>query len=249
MPVLLAAGACGLLVLAAYAGTAVLALAAIGLQTLLAYGLTGARDLPSPARSCALIALAGALAVVALRYAEPDPAGPTITPVVWVLGPAVVVALLLQLVRRDGRERLVELIATTVSGVALAGMLALLVPLEELPPLRETSVGLAAGGALLGVTAWWLATAGVGRWRWALRALGLVLVIAAGVALASAHIPALSSTDRTAMGVAVSVAGFVGAGAGSRLGENAASRALLMPTMALALSGPAAYLTARVLFW
>lgn len=264
MPVLVAAGVGGLLVLAAYAGVGVLALAVIGIQAMLAYGLTAARmpaqpagtaisvpgsAAPGSAASGGLVAVAGASAVLALQLAPPEPSGPTIAPVLWVLGPAVVVALLLQLVRGDGRARLVEVLATTVSGVALAGLLALLVPLGELPPLAEVAVVTSAGGAVLGVSVWWLVAAGRGRWRWVLRIVAVGLVLGAAAAVASADVPELTTGGRAAIGSVVAVAGLVGAGAGSRLAEGASSRLALMPAVALALSGPAAYLTVRMLFW
>lgn len=249
MPVLVAAGAGGVLVLAAYAGVGVLALAVVGVQAMLAYGLTAARNLPGSTGSGALVLLAGAAAVVALRVADPQPSGPTVAPLLWVLGPAVVGALVLQLVRRDGRERTVELLAMTASGLALAGLLALLVPLAELPPLVELAVPVAVGGSLLGVTVWWLAASGAGWSRWLFRALAVAVVLVAAAALAAADIPELTATGRAAMGTAVTVGGLVGAGAGTRLADTRTSRAVLVPAVAVAFSGPAAYLTARVLFW
>lgn len=249
MPVLVAICAGGLLVLAAYAGTGALALAVVGVQAMLAYGLTAARWLPSSAPAGGLIAGAGAGAVLVLVLVEPEPSGPTVAPALWVLGPAVVVALLLQLTRRDGRERLVEVLATTVTGVALAGLLALSVPLAELLPLAEEAIAISAGGALLGVSVWWLAAVGTGAWRWLFRVTAVSVAVGAGAAVAWADLPELTRAGGVTMGTAVAVAGLVGAGTGTRLADGPVSRAVLMPAAALALSGPAAYLTARVLFW
>lgn len=249
MPVLVAAGVCGLVVLAAYAGLGVLTLAAVGAQLVLAYGLSSARGLPDRQRSGVLVAVTGVAAVAALRLAEPEPSGPTVAPVVWVLGPAVVLALLLELSRRDGRPQLVESLAATLTGIGLVGLLALLVPLQDLAPLNEVGVALAAVGTAVGVAVWWLCAAGSGRWRVAGWVAATVVVVAAVVALAVVALPDLTSTERSVIGSAAAVTGLVGAGAGFQLAHTVVGRAALMPVLGLALSTPAAYLAQRLLFW
>lgn len=248
MPVLLALGVAGLVVLAAYADPLVLALAVVGVQAGLAYGVMATRNLPDAGRAAALILASGAGVVLAMQLAEPAPLGPTVNPALWVLGPAVVLAVVLALTRRDGRERLVETIATTVTGIALTGMLALVVPLESLEPLRAAAVALAAAGLVMGVAVWWLAAAVTPGHRWIGAVLAAVVVAAAVAALALVEVPDLAVEPRLAVGAAVAVTGLVGAGAGHRLGDGPISRAVLMPTASLALTGPTAYTAMRLLF-
>jgi len=249
MPVLVAVTVGGLLVLAVYAGAGVLALAVVGAQAVLAYGLTGTREQPGRERAGALVALAGIAAVVALWLAKPEPTGPTIAPALWVLGPAVVLALLRELARRDGRERLVESLATTVTGVAFAGLVALLVPLESLEPTRHVGVVFAVSGAVLGVGVWWLATAGRGRWRGVGVVLAVAVLAATAVVLLTVTVQELARDQQLALGGVVAVTGMVGAGTGHQLGRDRVSRVCLMSVLGLALAGPAAYFTVRVLFW
>lgn len=248
MPVLLAVGVAGLVVLAAYADPWVLALAVVGVQAGLAYAIMGTRALPDAGRSAGLVFASGVGVVLALQLAEPAPLGPTVEPVLWVLGPAVVIAVALALTRRDGRDRLVETTATTVTGIALAGLLALVVPLGALPPLRATAVAAAAAGLLVGVVVWWFAAAATPTHRWVGAVLAIVIAAAAGTALVLVEVPGLVLEPRLAVGAAVAVTGVVGAGAGHRLGDGPISRAVLMPAVSLALAGPAAYVAARMLF-
>lgn len=246
MPVLLAVGVAALVALAAYAGPWVLAAAVVGVQAGLAYALPGVRRLPDRSRSGLLVLAAGAGAVLALRLGEPDPLGPTVAPTLWVLGPATVVGVVLALARRGGRARLVETTATTVSGVALAGMLALVVPLATLDPLRATGVALAAAGLAVGVAVWWLATATPAH-RWVGAVAAVLVAGAAGVALILVDVPGLGFEAQLIAGSAVAVVGLVGAGAGHRLADDAVSRAVLMPAVGLALTGPTAYVASRML--
>lgn len=248
MPVLLALGVAGLVVLAAYADPWVLALAVIGVQAGLAYGLMATRNLPDAGRAAALILASGAGVVLALQLAEPEPLGPTVGPALWVLGPAVVFALALALTRRDGRERLVETTATAVTGIALSGLLALVVPLEALEPLRAAAVALAAAGLAMGVAVWWLAAAATPGHRWIGGRLAAVVLAAAAAALVLVDVPDLTTEARLVVGSAVAVTGLVGAGAGHRLGDGPISRAVLMPAVSLALTGPTAYIAMRLLF-
>lgn len=247
MPVLLAIGIAGLVVLGAYAGSGALTLAVLGAQAVLAYGLVGARALPDQMRSGLLVLATGAGAVLALQLADPDPLGPSVESALWVLGPGVVLALVLALTRRDGRDRLVETTATTVTAVALAGMLALVVPLEALTPLGATAVALAAGGVVAGVAIWWLAAAVAPTHRWLGAVLATAATVAAAATLVLVEVPGLEFEERLVAGAAVAVTGLVGSGAGSRLADEPVRRAVLMPVVGLALTGPAAYVATLML--
>jgi len=148
-----------------------LALAAIGL--VLAWGWPVLLGAPSPSVASVVIGL-GAVAIAGtagLTRTEPF--------LRWVavaVAVSVIAGFFAQLLRRDGRLRLTQGAATTVSGLALAAAGA---PLAVLPAYRLGSHYVLAAGAALGTAA--LAEL-PGRWsgghRWRL----VVVVVAAGAA-------------------------------------------------------------------
>lgn len=113
------------LAVAAVAGPAVLALALVAGVAVLAWGWAGALGLPTPRGTLAVI-LTGGLALVlsvATRTAEPW--------LLWVpaaLSIAMILAFVHQLLRVDGRPRLVESVSSVVLALAVVACGVLLVP-------------------------------------------------------------------------------------------------------------------------
>lgn len=234
----------GLLVLTALAGSGPMLVAVIGVQILLAYGLVAADEHADLSRDGVLIAVAGATGAVALAV-EDNPTGltPSLGPVAYVVGPAVLLALMLRLLRSARRDHLVEAFASAVTGVALVGMLAALVVLGSLRDgdrLVVLVVTCAALAALPGLSAADVRS----PWAWwAARFVGVLLA----AAFALVDVIDIEPSVRYTIGAAATVAGVLGAEVAVRLGAGRVARVVLVPAIALALAAPPAYVLARVL--
>ncbi len=128
--------------LASAAGGAVFAGAVALVQVLFTLGSVRSVPVPS-ARPAAWLALAAGVGALTWVYLEESPG---LTPPVAVLGPTLVVAIVIQLVRRDGRPRLTASLSLVVAACVLAMLPVLWVALRAAADGYH-SVGL----ALLGV--------------------------------------------------------------------------------------------------
>lgn len=102
---------------AAFAGTLPLAGASVGLVVLVALGWSGLLRLPAPGGTLLVVLLTG-LGSVAVAWATRGE--PVLRYLPLVLAGAVVLAFLSEMMRRDGRVRLVESVSGTVSGAVVA---------------------------------------------------------------------------------------------------------------------------------
>jgi hypothetical protein len=253
LPPALASAVGGLLVLSALAGSGALLLAVIAAQVVLAYGGEASADRATAARDGALVVLAGAAGAIALAI-EDNPTGltPSLGPVAYVLGPAVLVALVLRLVPSASRVGLVEAFAAAVTGIAVAGMLATLVETASLSGgdrLVALTVGCATLGALPGIPLDGLRRPAA-RWGWWVAKV-VALALAAGLAVSDlAGLVDVVDVDdelRWSVGAAATVAGVLGAEVAVRLVSDRIARAALVPTLAIALAAVPSYVLARVL--
>jgi hypothetical protein len=236
----------GLLVLSAIGGSGPLLLAVIAAQVLLAYGSEATTERRAAARDGALVVLAGAASAIALTV-DDNPTGltPSLGPIAYVLGPAVLVALVLRLAPSGSREGLVPAFAAGVTGIALAGMLATVVETESLVEgdrLVALTVGCATFAALPGIPLDRLRRSARWGW-WVAKVAGLAL--AAGLAVT--EVVDIDDTLRWSAGGAAAVAGALGAEVAVRLTSNRIGQAALVPTVAVALAAPPAYVLARML--
>ncbi|WP_129339823.1 hypothetical protein [Cellulomonas endophytica] len=199
---------------AATAGPAAVAAAALLVVGGLALGWGAVADVPPGARAGAgaVTALAGAGAVLATALAG---TGPHLRPAAPVLAAAVLAAFGAQMLRRDGRTRLVESLAATVTGAVLAVAAAGWVASARAPSGAEL---VAAAG--LALAAAWAVTLGPVAGRLPARA----AVLAAPVAGAAAG----------ALVTGSAVGGGAGVVAGLLVGVVAA-----LPVTALAAAVPA----------
>jgi hypothetical protein len=124
---LVAAGA-AVLALTAMAGPAVLGVA-LGIGgVIVAWGWAGMLALPAP-RGTAAVLLAGSLALV--LSAEVDDARPWLSWVAGALALSLIAAFLHQLLRVDGRPRIVESVSSVILALGLLACGVLLVPLSH----------------------------------------------------------------------------------------------------------------------
>lgn len=268
MPVLATIVVGGLLVLAAYAGTAALAAAVVALAAVLAYGLLGGVSVPERVPAGALVVLTGAGAVLAVLASDVVAgAEASFAAVLQAFGPAMVVALLVVLARPAARARAIDWLAVTTTGVLVAVLAGAIVALGRQPGVGVELVAIAAAGAVVGSPAAVVLArrAGDGRerddarrdahragwldWAWWLGRLGWLALVA--LALAAAYVIPLGGvelTDRLVLGVAALLAAGVASTAvaarppGTWLRDSA-----LVASLALALAAPVAATTARVL--
>lgn len=214
-----------------------------------AWGWAGTLGLPSPRGSTAVLTL-GAVVMVLAVVGRTDP--PWLTWLPAAIGTSMIAALVHQLLRRDGRPRLVE----SVTGVALAlGVLAsgaMLVPVSRVATgLVVAAMAAAAASAALDL---------LGRWRRVRPWLVPGSMVAGGLAAVAvtAGWDALGWPTSGGAGLGWPTVLLVGAGVGA-VGH--ASRAVLsvLPTVvhlrpqlvsaltSVLLSGVVAYAVARVL--
>ena len=108
----------------------------------LAVVATWHRSLDAPSAASGAVVGAGLAAIVDVVVATTD-ADPTLGPIVVVLGAGYLVAVVQQLVRSDGRERLVDSLAATVSLATIAALGAAWVVLVQLTDGEDIAVVLA----------------------------------------------------------------------------------------------------------
>jgi len=119
----------GLLTVTAFAGPAMVALAVALSAGIIAWGWAGLLGLPSPRGTTAVLALGSAGAVGTALATRTDPF------LAWMpaaLAGSMIVAFLHQLARRDGRPRLVESVASTITAITIVVSGASLVALPRL---------------------------------------------------------------------------------------------------------------------
>ena len=264
MPVLATTLAGGLLVLAAYAGSALVALTVVALAALLAYGLLSGGDLPEPGSAGALIMLTAAGASLAMLLSDAEPGAETsFAPVLRALGPAIVAVLLVVLARPSTRERAVHWLAGTGAGVVLAALAAAWVALERRADLGPELIAITAVAAVIGVgvgvpptpqaavavhsrrrrsaTGWWRRLRPIG---WLAAGAGASFLVPVGQ---------LDATDRLVLAVAAAVAAGVASTAVSgglvpaSRSDHWPIRAALVAAVAVAVAAPVAAITVRVL--
>ena len=106
----------GLLTITAFSGPAMLALAVALAAGVIAWGWAGLLGLPSPRGTTLVVAVGSAGAIGTVLATTDDPY------LAWVpaaLAGSMIVAFIHQLARRDGRPRLVESIASTITAIAI----------------------------------------------------------------------------------------------------------------------------------
>jgi hypothetical protein len=106
----------GLLTLTAFAGPVQVALAVALAAGVIAWGWSGLLALPSP-RGTAFVLAVGSAAAIGTALATSD--DPFLAWMPAALAGSMIVAFLHQLARRDGRPRLVESIASTITAIAI----------------------------------------------------------------------------------------------------------------------------------
>lgn len=106
----------GLLTISAFAGTVLMAVAVALAAGVLAWGWAGLLGLPSP-RGTAFVVAVGSVAAIGTALATTTE--PFLAYLPAALAGSMIVAFLHQLARRDGRPRLVESIASTITAVAI----------------------------------------------------------------------------------------------------------------------------------
>lgn len=191
-----------LVAVAAYFGAQTLAAAAVLLVVLVVVGWPALLDLPAPGGGRLVIALGGLGAVATVYLTEGEQA---LRNLPLVLAMALVLAFVNEFLRRDGRDRLVDSITGSVSGVivavAAAGWLASARGDAGIPLVVACAVGLAiaAAFAALPFRGWWsevatvtVAVAAAGAVGWLMPDLGLTrglwAGLVAGVVVASNHL-------------------------------------------------------------
>ena len=120
----------GLLALGGYAGTVPLAVAALAAVVLLAWGWPALVDLPSPRGTTAVLFLGGTASVLSVAAADAEP---RLNWLALALGGSVIAEFVHQLMRRDGRPRMVESVSGTIAGLVVLGSLSSVLALVEAP--------------------------------------------------------------------------------------------------------------------
>ena len=201
----------------------------------LAVVATWHRSLDAPAAASGAVVGAGLAAIVDVVVANTD-ADPSLGPVAVVLGAGYLVAVVQQLVRRDGREQLVDGLAATVSLATIAALGAAWVVVSQLTD-GENLVVVLAGAA---------AAAAVGRLAPGVAgAVGgpMVAGVVAGVLLGlSIDEPALG----LGLGVAAGVPAALAAGAQARV-RGSGRGWLTGAVWPVLLAAPLGYIVVRVL--
>ena len=130
----------GLLTISAFAGPVLVAISVALAAGVIAWGWSGLLGLPSPRGTAFVLAVGSAMSVATALATRVDPL------LRWMpaaLAASIIVAFLHQLARRDGRPRLVESIASTITAIAIVVSGASLVVLPRTPN-GAWVVGLAA---------------------------------------------------------------------------------------------------------
>jgi hypothetical protein len=122
--------AAALLSVAAFAGVGPLAAAALLVVAVTAWGWPTLVDLPSPRGSTTTVALGGAACVAAVALSRHEP---LLQWLALALAGAVVAEFVHQLLRRDGRPRLVECVTGTLAGVVVLASMSALLALPRTP--------------------------------------------------------------------------------------------------------------------
>lgn len=243
MPLLATTLVGALLVLGAYAGPGVLALAVVAAVALLAAGVVGASPVAARAEAVALVVIAGTASAVAVLLAEPAPGGEaTITPLVWVAGPAVVAVLFVGLARPAARERAAEWLAVAGAGVVLACLLGGLVALGRTSDVGAELVAATAIGVVAGVG---VAVPAARRPPAVWSALAAVVGAAA---LWTAELPGVDLDTRLVVGGAAALLAAVGSAAVSSATPQVAwpARSALVAGTGFALAAPLVTVLAHV---
>lgn len=206
----------------------------------LAWGWAGMLGLPAP-RGTSVVLLAGGSAVVVAALAGDG--RPELTWVPGALSVAVIVAFVHQLVRVDGRPRIVESVSSVVMALALVTCGVTLLPLVHTSAGVAVAVGALAAGAASAVTDT------LGRWE-AMRVWLLPLALVSGGAAAT--------LVAVVMGQQWGVYVLIGVTSGA-VSHAARSVLCVLPTMAhvrprvvmsvasLLVTGPVAYVSALAL--
>ncbi|HET8601325.1 MAG TPA: hypothetical protein VFL99_13430 [Segeticoccus sp.] len=139
----------GLVAASVYAGPGIAALVVAAGGAVLAWGWPGILDLPSPRGTSGVLLLA-ALAVAAAAFLTAD--APLLRLVPAAVAGAVLLTFVHQLLRRDGRPRLVTTVAGTLTGIAALASGVGFVGLSRLPHgdgvAAVAVIGVAAGALL-----------------------------------------------------------------------------------------------------
>jgi len=245
MPVLVTTLVGGLVAVAAYAGPGQLAIAVAVLAAVLAYGLLRAGDLPERVLGGSLIILTAAGAALSVLASDVEPGAETsFAPVLRAVGPAVVAVLLVALARPKARDRAVEWLAVTASGVLLAALGAALLALGRLDDLGPELIVIMVVAAVVGSATAVPPARRLLGWLWS------VGWLAVGTAAAFlVPIGLVDHTDRLVLGGAVAVAAALAAAAVAGVPSVAhwTVRAALVTGGALAVAAPVAATAARVL--
>ncbi len=260
MPALVGVGLAGALGLAAAAGTVVLAGGLLVVQALLASRTMIAQPWPTQGRSLLLCMFAAGAGTAAVLLAGADDAAGSVAAV---LGLAVVLALVLQLLRRDGRPALLASVTLSLTMVTLCVLPVLWLAAAQASGGRAGTVlgllGVAVAGltesiALIRSLRWGLAplvAAGLGGAGWAMSTAGAtadgwLAGVAAGALAGTAAVLALT-------GYAAAEAVFERP-AGARWGAGSRQErviAVLSPAsgaaLAVALAAPSTYLLTSML--
>ncbi len=150
----------GLLTITAFAGPLMVALAVALAAGVIAWGWAGLLGLPSPRGTTFVLAVGSAAAIGTAVTSSDDPF------LAWMpaaLAGAMIVAFLHQLARRDGRPRLVESIASTITAIAIVVSGASLVALPRtehgawVVAIASTAVAVSAVTDLAGGSRRWCA--------------------------------------------------------------------------------------------
>ena len=237
----------GLVALGAFWGTAPLSVALVAVTGVFLASWHGALGVPG-ARGGAAVASAAAAASLALLIGVPALAQPPrpLTAVAPVIGVALVLAFVNQLMREHPRHRVVASVTATTAATVLACFGAITVPAQDTPG-GAWLVTAALGGAVA-------ATVLLASTTFSARSLLAVLIGAAVGMGIQAAAPAnallagavLGGAGALAALVAAAVAG-AGAGAGSRVRPMTRSRLAAAGALPVLVCGPAAYIVGSAL--
>lgn len=233
MPAALTLALAGALALAAHAGEVPLVLAVLVVQGLLVWGWYDALGVPGRTGGSVLAGAAAVTADVLVLVRDDTRA---LTPVAGVLAVAMIGAMVHQLARGDGRERLTESLTATMTLVVLATLGALFVAAEQtlggpaLVALAALSAAIAAGASMVP-----LPTALV---------TGIVAVGGLALGLLAAGITDLSTGPALMTGAATAATALAAITFVRRVKQPDLATAAALPLLSVA---PVAYVLCRIL--